>query len=550
MLISKARAIPIALFIAISVTVQANKVEASPTSVPANSKEEQRTSIVSPLDLDMNGYYSRGIEQLHHFQYDHAIACFQAMIERSESAVDTARGYWGLLMALDHPLWGEQNYAEGRAVLRRYQAAGIQALPIREQALMSAVKKLYGDGTLKARNEAYRVAMRSLFDQSRHDDDIAAFYGLSLLAASKSIENQDEALALRKEAASILDMIRTRNPDHPGMLHYTIHSYDDAKRSPEEALQHAVRYGGLGVHAAHALRMPSHIYFPLGMWKEVAAGEALAWRNGKAAAQRHASGAGYDIHALHALQWLSYAKLQQGKFEDARIALKEMEDVYAANRNEPMYKWYLAMMYAAYLTDAPSDAHTADTLERAMSLASSLSGIELQAVANLKYATTWVALERTRRSDGRIVQADVEAAKNAIRAIDGLIGKTKDSLSKLGRSGASQVSYFTGAYEQSIERAEIMALQLRSIVRREEMDMAGGYALLEAAAALERKLPASYGPPSPVVSSFELLGEHYLKGKRFDDAIKAFSEVSPRLKERLRNPLRQSASLKLESFDR
>ncbi|MBJ7264753.1 MAG: hypothetical protein JHC61_13995 [Burkholderiaceae bacterium] len=549
MLIGKALAAPIALLIAISVNVQASTVESSPTFVPANSTDEQRASIASPSERDMDDYYSKGIRQLHHFQYDDAIACFQAMIERSESVVNTARGYWGLLMALDHPLWEEQSFAAGRAVLQRYLGTGARVLPPREQALISAVKKLYGDGTPKERNEAYRAVMRSLFDQNRHDDDIAAFYGLSLLAASKSIGSKDKALALRKKATSILDMIRARNPDHPGMLHYTIHSYDDARRSPEEALQHAARYAGEGVHAAHALHMPSHIYFPLGMWKHVAEGETAAWRKGKAAAQRHASSPCYDIHALHSLQWLSYAKLQLGQFEDARTALKEMEDVYAANRSEPMYKWYLAMMYAAYLTDAPQDANTANILASAISLAADLSGIELQAVVNLKYATTWAALDRSRRSDGRIDQADLDEAKKAIRHIDGLIGKNKERLSTLGSCGATQVSYFTGAYEQSIEPAEIMALQLRSIVRREEMDIAGGYALLEAAAALERKLPASYGPPSPVVSSFELLGEDYLKDKRFDDAMKAFSEVSPRLKERLRNPLRQSASLKLESSD-
>ena len=58
-----------------------------------------------------------------------------------------------------------------------------------------------------------------------------------------------------------------KQPDHPGVAHYLIHSFDYPALAPL-ALAAARRYAGIAPASAHAQHMPSHIFTRLGLWDE------------------------------------------------------------------------------------------------------------------------------------------------------------------------------------------------------------------------------------------------------------------------------------------
>ena len=64
-------------------------------------------------------------------------------------------------------------------------------------------------------------------------------------------------------AAARLEELFDRNPEHPGVVHYLIHAYDDPTHAPL-GLRAARVYARVAPAAHHALHMPSHIFVQLG----------------------------------------------------------------------------------------------------------------------------------------------------------------------------------------------------------------------------------------------------------------------------------------------
>src|SRR5438552_15568397 len=77
-------------------------------------------------------------------------------------------------------------------------------------------------------------------------------------------------------AAAILEPLYPTHLDHPGVLHYLIHAYDDPIHAPL-GLRAARRYSTVAAAAPHALHMPSHIFLQLGMWSDVARANEQAY---------------------------------------------------------------------------------------------------------------------------------------------------------------------------------------------------------------------------------------------------------------------------------
>jgi len=126
----------------------------------------------------------------------------------------------------------------------------------------------------------------------------------------------DKTYARQREAAKILNGLLTVEPDHPGIAHYMIHSFDYPELA-ELALPAARAYARIAPSAPHAQHMPSHIFTRLGMWKEsidsniTSAQTAQRWIS-----KTHAGATAFD--ALHAMDYLEYAYLQTGQDAKAR----------------------------------------------------------------------------------------------------------------------------------------------------------------------------------------------------------------------------------------
>ena len=73
----------------------------------------------------------------------------------------------------------------------------------------------------------------------------------------------DKTYANQLKAGEILEKLHPRLPNHPGISHYIIHSYD-VPALAGHALDAARRYATIAPSAPHALHMPSHTFTRVG----------------------------------------------------------------------------------------------------------------------------------------------------------------------------------------------------------------------------------------------------------------------------------------------
>src|SRR5262249_22294220 len=132
----------------------------------------------------------------------------------------------------------------------------------------------------------------------------------------------DRTFARQKEAAKLLNGALPRNPNHPGVAHYVIHSYDYPALA-ELALPAARAYARIAPDAPHALHMPSHIFTRLGLWEDSIQSNLASAKSAKERAARMHPGAG-SFDQLHAMDYLVYAYLQTARDASAKQVLEEM----------------------------------------------------------------------------------------------------------------------------------------------------------------------------------------------------------------------------------
>jgi tetratricopeptide (TPR) repeat protein len=159
---------------------------------------------------------------------------------------------------------------------------------------------------------------------ARHsgDSEAAVFYALAL---NTTLDPADKTYANQLKAAGILEKVFDAQPDHPGVAHYLIHSYDFPPIAAK-GLSAARRYAGLAPDAPHALHMPSHIFTRLGLWEEsIRTNRASADSARNELKQANLEAGSYN--ALHAMDYIVYAALQLGRDREAAEVLAEVRRV-------------------------------------------------------------------------------------------------------------------------------------------------------------------------------------------------------------------------------
>ncbi len=267
----------------------------------------------------------------HSFAWPQAIAAFKAI-----AAADPTCGMaqWGLAMSLlGNPfVWPAgltpQNLDEVAAALDAAKTAGLRTA--RERDYVDAVVVFVRDhaSTPHAqRMQAYDAAMAQVAARNPDDKEAAI---LSALITSANFNPADKTYANQLKAAAILEPLFKAYPDHPGVAHYLIHSYDYPPIA-SQGLTAAKAYAAIAPDAAHALHMPAHIFTRVGYWKEsIGANRESA---------RVAGDATFDGH--HASDYMVYAHLQLAQDEAAR---KAMQQSFAL---KPIDNFAAAFAYAA-----------------------------------------------------------------------------------------------------------------------------------------------------------------------------------------------------------
>ncbi len=116
----------------------------------------------------------------------------------------------------------------------------------------------------RTRALAYEKAMEQVYLKYPEDREAAVFYALALVTTALPT---DKSYANQKKAAEILNKVWKEQPNHPGVVHYLIHS-DDSVKFAQAGLDAAICYSKIAPDVPHALHMPSHIFTRLGMWQQ------------------------------------------------------------------------------------------------------------------------------------------------------------------------------------------------------------------------------------------------------------------------------------------
>ncbi|HUG46640.1 MAG TPA: hypothetical protein VMK31_09060 [Sphingomicrobium sp.] len=435
-------------------------------------------------------HFQRGLALLHNFEYSAAAEAFRAA---QQADPDFALAYWGEAMTYNHPLWAEQDLVEARAALSRLGATpevrAAKARSARELQWLGTVEALFGEGTKAERDRAYAESVRLLFDADPSDVDARAFRALSLMGLAHG--GRDTGLYM--QAAALLEEALPANPDHPGVLHYMIHAYDDPAHAPlgERA---ARRYSVVVADAGHAQHMVSHIYLALGRWPEVEAANVQAMNvvNRQRTARGQPPG-----HCGHFAEWLTYALMQQGR---------SVADLVEACRGEALSE----------LSHRPDSTALATWRSRVVSW----SDMALRQGIETGQWPAAIALP-----DGKYELARFTLAYARLLASTSDAGGAAKALAEMKRSRAviAAAAPREWPHDQQtlpwIDRAvgQGEAVVLLAGGRKDE-----GIEALRKAAAAEAALPVPFGPPVLQKPSAELLGEVLLEAGRKAEATQAF----------------------------
>jgi len=251
--------------------------------------------------------FDRALAMLHSFWYPQGLNAFSEVTKTDPSC---AMAYWGIAMSRRaNPLVGapdSQILKDGLEAITKAKEIGAKTQ--RERDYIAAIETYYKDwGKVDHRTRvlAYEKAMEQMYLHYPEDSEAAIFYALAINEAV-TVLPADKNYTRQLRAGAILEKVLLAQPEHPGALHYLIHSYDFPPLA-DRALSAARQFGDVASSAPHALHMPSHVYSMLGMWQDSIKSNQAALAVAK----------GY----AHALDFMVYAYLQGAQDVEAKRAV-------------------------------------------------------------------------------------------------------------------------------------------------------------------------------------------------------------------------------------
>ena len=277
-------------------------------SMPAGDIGSANIQFATSCSTAVGDDFNKGVALLHSFWFPEAIRTFESVAARD---ADCALAYWGMAMSQwGNPFAGLRTpgvIERGQMLVAKARSTGKPTG--REQGLIDAVANLYRSSDAASQRQRvldYEAAMTKLAKDYPADTEIAIFQALAI---TQTQVPTDKTYAALLRAAGILEPLFEKYPQHPGLAHYIIHTYDVPPLA-SRALPAARRYASLAPAVPHALHMPSHTFSRMGFWQESIA------TNRRSAEAARANNESSD--QLHALDYLTYAYLQTANDAAAR----------------------------------------------------------------------------------------------------------------------------------------------------------------------------------------------------------------------------------------
>ena len=431
--------------------------------------------------------FDAALAMLHSFWYGKSDRAFADLAAADPGC---AMAHWGVAMSRFHQIWGApppDDLKAGIAALAAARAAG--ARTERERDYIGALGAYYDDSdSLDHVTRFLRLekAMAALAAKYPKDREASIFYALTLDGVAIALP-PDKSYPRQKKAGEILEPIFREMPEHPGIAHYIIHSYDYPALA-NRAVDAARRYSKIAPDSPHALHMPSHIFTRLGLWEDSISSNLASAEAARRDLQKTMPGAS-SFDELHAMDYLAYAYLQTGRDAEARRILD------GASRAEKFDRQELAAAYA--LTAIPARL----ALERRDWKAA--ASLELKPVEFAWEKFPWArSVVLFARAVGFARSGDATSARAEIGRLETL----RDSLKAAGQG------YWT-------DQIEIVRREAAGWVARAEGKNDEALATMRSAAALEDTVDKHPVTPGPIVPAREQLGDLLLELQKPADAL-------------------------------
>jgi tetratricopeptide (TPR) repeat protein len=433
--------------------------------------------------------FQRAVALLHSFWWREGENAFRDVLEHDPNC---AIATWGIAAILiGNP------FATGPTPAQAQQASyaiergrAIGAKTEREHLFIEAVAQYYerfSERSHGARLKSLSNAFENVARRFPGDDEAQIFSALYLTTTQDPAE-QTFASALK--AAAILEAQFKKYPNHPGVAHYLIHSYDYPPIA-EKGLNAAKRYSEIAPSAPHALHMPSHIFTRVGAWQESAASNLRSARVAKAEKE--------FSDQLHAMDYLVYAYLQLARDADAQRVVEEAPSVRGSEqvRGTP---YALAAIPARYALERGAWKDAA----------------QLQPQPT-RFPFT-AALTHFARALGAARSGDAAAAERDIQELARIVDALK----------AAKDAYWT-------TEVEVQRLAAAAWVAFAKGNREAALDLMRAAANLEDKSEKAAVSPGRLVPAHELVGDMLLESSKPAEALAEYERSQVRDPNRFRS---------------
>lgn len=327
-------------------------------STPSSSFERFRSTLrlgkvdlkVSSSNPQAQAHFNLGLTFLHAFMYELAIEQFK-QAQHLDSGFMMA--YWGEAMAYKHPIWNHEDLTSGRMALRKMLVnRDSRLLNLKEKGLINAISMLYSSKPLAVRDKQYSNVLQKLHQQFPKDPDVGAFYALSLIGLASDIPEDSQNIHRVIEGRRLIDSLFKTFPNHPGVVHYSLHYYDvDNPKLAKKALPAAEIALEMMNSSSHVAHMSAHLYRRLGLWEKynkaneisIAAADSLCLQLANLKSDAVKPEALYACNAdnkFHSLEWLHFGYLQLKRNKEAQRLLTTMANVAQKDPDVRYQQWY------------------------------------------------------------------------------------------------------------------------------------------------------------------------------------------------------------------
>ena len=457
----------------------------------ANGEKIGRISFATSCSPQARRQFNRAVAWLHSFEYDEAQRAFNEV-----AAIDPQCGmaHLGRAMSQYHQLWAPPTRSEleqGAEAARKAKQIGAKTK--RERDYIDAIARFY-DGWDKVdhqtRAASYERAMERVYLRYPGDREAGIFYALALNATALAATPMDKSYAKQKKAAAILNRALRAEPEHPGVTHYLIHSYDYPSLA-RYALSAARSYAKIAPASSHALHMPSHIFIRLGFWQEAINSNIAAEAAAKAYAIRNHLGAAWD-EQLHAMDYLEYAYLQGARDREAKQILDELFSIKKTNPENFKCAYSFAAVPARYALERRQWAEAAH-----LTLRPDFPWHQFRWAEAITYFARAIGAARI---------GDVASAKQSV-----------DKLTEIKTAAVGANDNYDWSSQVEIQRRAAAAWLARA--RREDDE---ALRLMRSAADLEDSTDKHPVTPGPVLPAREMLGDLLIELKQPLQALREY----------------------------